>query len=176
VKTVRFVTIGSNTDIFKGVRAGTVDAGAGPASFVDDAALYGVHLIQNGNMSVELPEFTYQGGWTSGRMIAEKRDLLVRVLAAYARLFRFIGQPASQEAFLAARRAIFPAAAEREHLAEWNYLQAYKPFATDLLLSPERVRYLQQVNLDFQIQKQLLPFERVADMSLARDAIKLLDQ
>jgi NitT/TauT family transport system substrate-binding protein len=37
VSGVRFVSIGSNTDIFKGVMAGTVDAGAGPAALVDDA-------------------------------------------------------------------------------------------------------------------------------------------
>jgi len=41
VSTVRFVNIGSNTDVFKGVRAGTVDGGVGAASFVDDAAQAG---------------------------------------------------------------------------------------------------------------------------------------
>ena len=34
VSAVRFVNIGSNTDVFKGVMAGTVDAGAGPASLL----------------------------------------------------------------------------------------------------------------------------------------------
>src|SRR5262249_31221184 len=87
VTKVRFVTIGSNTDIFKGVMAGTVDAGTGPASFVDDAESYGVHAIEHGNMSAELKEFTYQAGWTSARVIKDKRDVVVRVLAAYARLF-----------------------------------------------------------------------------------------
>ena len=173
VSSVRFVNIGSNTDTFKGVMAGTVDAGAGPASFFDDAEAYHVHAIQNGNMSVELKEFTYQAGWTSMRVIASKRDVLVRVLAAYAKLFRFVGQPSSQDAFLRARRAVFPSAPEREHLGEWNYLQTYKPFATDLLLSAERVRYMQQVNLDFKIQTEMLPFDRVVDMSLAHEAQKL---
>jgi hypothetical protein len=100
--------------------------------------------------------------------------VLVRVLAAYAKLFRFVAQPSSKGAFLAARRAVIPNATEREHLAEWNYLQTFKPFASDLLISPERVRYLQQLNLDFQIQTQMLPFDRVVDMSLAHDALKLL--
>src|SRR5262249_58995826 len=35
VSAVRFVNIGSNTDTFKGVMAGTVDARARPASFFD---------------------------------------------------------------------------------------------------------------------------------------------
>ena len=174
VASVRFVNIGSNIDVFKGVIAGTVDAGVGPASYYNDAASYNVHAIPNGNMSVELPQFTYQAGWTSNRVIEAKRDLLVRVLAAYARLFRFVEQPSAMDAFVKARKTIFPRAPEREHLNEWNFLQTAKPFATDLLLSPERVQYIQQTNLDFKVQKTMLPFERVADMSLARDALKLL--
>ena len=174
VSAVRFVNIGSSADIFKGVAAGTVDAGAGPASFVEDAESYHVHAIPNGNMSEELKEFTYQAGWTSSRMIEARRDTLVRVLAAYAKLFRFVQQPSAQDAFLSARRAVFPNAPEREHLAEWNSLQKFKPFASDLMLSPERVRYMQQINLDFKIQTEMLPFDRVADMSLAQDAQKLL--
>ena len=174
VASVRFVNIGSNTDIFKAVIAGTVDGGVGPASYFDDAATYNVHAIQNGNMSTELPQFTYQAGWTSNRIIEAKRDVLVGVLAAYAKLFRFVEQPAGKDAFIKARKTLYPNAAEREHLIEWNFLQATKPFATDLILSPERVQYMQQTNLDFKVQKTMLPFERVADMSLARDALKLL--
>ena len=174
VASVRFVNIGSNTDIFKGVIAGTVDAGVGPASYFNDATAYNVHAIPNSNMSVELPEFTYQAGWTSNRIIEAKRDLLVRVLAAYAKLFRFVEQPAAMDAFIRARKTVFPNAPEREHLKEWNFLQTAKPFAKDLILSPERVRYMQQTNLDFHVQKAMLPFERVADMSLAHDALKLL--
>jgi ABC-type nitrate/sulfonate/bicarbonate transport system substrate-binding protein len=176
VKAVRFVNIGSNTDIFKGVMAGTVDAGAGPASFVPDAEQYKVHLIRNGDMSVELTEFTYQAGWTSSRMIESKRDVLVRVLAAYAKLFRFVEQPSSQDAFLRARRSAFPNSPEGEHSGEWNFLQRARPFALDLMLSPERVRYMQQINLDFGIQKTMLPFEKVVDLSLAREAVKLVEK
>jgi len=174
VSTIRFVNIGSNTDVFKGVIAGTVDAGVGPASYYHDAASYNVHALPNGNMSIELPEFTYQAGWTSNRVIQAKREQLVKVLAAYAKLFRFVQQPDARDAFVKARKTVFPNAPEREHMNEWNWLQSTKPFATDLILSPERVRYMQQTNLDFKVQKVMLPFERVADMSLAQDALKLL--
>ena len=174
VSAVRVVSIGSNPDIVKGVMAGPVDAGTGASSLVDDADLYKVHPLENGNMSVELKEFTYQAGWTSRRVIESHRDVLVRVLAAYAKLFRFVQQPAAREAFLRARKTVLPNVPEREHLAEWNFLQSAKPFSTDLLLSPERIRYMQQINLDFHIQNQMLPYERVVDMSLAQDALKLL--
>jgi ABC-type nitrate/sulfonate/bicarbonate transport system substrate-binding protein len=84
VAAVRFVNIGSNTDIFKGVMAGTIDAGSGPASYIEDAESYKVHLLQNGNMSEELTEFTYQAGYTSRPVIEAKRDVLGRVLPTYA--------------------------------------------------------------------------------------------
>ena len=41
-------------------------------------------------------------------------------------------------------------------------------------MSEERVRYMQQLNVDTGVQKTILPFDKVADMSLARDALKLL--
>jgi len=31
------------------------------------------------------------------------------------------------------------------------------------------------MNIGFKVQKEILPFERVADMSLAADAVKLID-
>jgi ABC-type nitrate/sulfonate/bicarbonate transport system substrate-binding protein len=174
VSAVRFVNIGSNTDIFKGVMAGTVDAGSGPASYIEDAESYKVHVLQNGNMSEELKEFTYQAGYTSRRLIETKRDALVRVLAAYAKLFRFVQGPSSLEAFVKARKTVLPSSADREHVAEWNWLQKVKPFAPGLTLSAERINYMQQINIDFNVQRRILPFERVADMSLAQDALKLL--
>lgn len=174
IDSVHFVNIGSNIDTFKAVMAGTVDAGMGPASYVDDAAAYNVHAIEHGDMSVELKDFTYQAGWTSKSVIASRRGELVRLLAAYAKLFRFVELPSARDAFLAASKTVFPNSAEREHIDEWTFLQRSKPFALDLALSEERVRYVQQINVDFHIQKEVLPFDRVANMSLAQDALKLL--
>jgi hypothetical protein len=44
----------------------------------------------------------------------------------------------------------------------------------NLVLGPERLRYIQELNVSFKEQKSVLPFERVADMSLAAEAVKLL--
>lgn len=173
VSTVRFVNIGSNIDTFKAVRAGTIDAGVGPASYVDDADWYKVHALANGDMSAELRDFTYQAGWTSGSVIQSKRDALVRVLAAYAKLFRFVEQPSGRDAFLSASRTVFPTTPQREHVDEWNFLQKVKPFALKLMLSPQRVEYVQKINIEFGIQKEALPYDRVVDMSLVQDALKL---
>ena len=172
---IRFVNVGSSADIFRAVAAGTVDGGMADVTLIDVAAEHHVHLLQHGNLSSELPEFTYQGAWTSDRKIKTERETLVRTLAAYARLYRFVQDPGSRDAFLRARRSVFPNSPEREHVAQWSYIQTYRPFAVDLVLSPERLRYVQELNLRFGTQKELLPFERVADMSLARDALKLVN-
>jgi ABC-type nitrate/sulfonate/bicarbonate transport system substrate-binding protein len=174
VTKIRFVNIGSNADIFRGVSAGTVDAGVGEAALIDASAQYGVHPIEHGNMTTELKDYTYQGAWASARRIAAVRDVLVRGLAAYGRMYRFVQQPDSHAAFLRARRAVFPRAPESDHEALWNYIQANKPFAVNLGLSPERLQYMQELNVGFKVQRAVLPFAAVADMSLAADAVKLL--
>jgi hypothetical protein len=43
-------------------------------------------------------------------------------------------------------------------------------------LSEERVRYMQDLNISLGVQKGLLPYGQVTDMSLARDALKLIEK
>lgn len=174
VSKVRFVSIGSSADIFRAVATGTVDAGAGEASLIGAALEHRVHLVEHGNMTVELQEYTFQGAWTSDRTIATRRDTLVRALAAYAKLYRFVQTGAARGPFLDACRSVLPNVPESDLEAQWRYIQEYKPFAVDLMLSPERLRYMQAVNVSFGVQSAILPFEQVADMSLAADALNLL--
>jgi ABC-type nitrate/sulfonate/bicarbonate transport system substrate-binding protein len=172
---VRFANIGSSADIFRAVAAGTVDAGVGDVALIANAAEHQVHLVDHGNMSIELKEYTFQGAWTSDQKIATDRDSLVRALAAYGKLYRLVQNQDSKEIFFRARRTIFGSAPMSEHQEVWNYIQTYKPFAVNLALSPERLRYMQMLNVNFKVQTDIMPFERVADMSLAMDAVKLMD-
>ena len=174
VSKVRFVNIGSSADGFRAVSQGTVDAGPGAAALIPNAAKYNVRAIPHANMSVELPDFAYTGAWTSDKMIATHRDVLVRTLAAYAKLYRFVQTPQAKDPFITARRSVFPTTPAEEHEAEWNYIQTYKPFAVNLALNANQLAKIQQLNVEFQVQKSVLPFEQVADMSLAADALKLL--
>ena len=125
-------------------------------------------------MAVELPEFTYQGAWTSDQVISRKRETLVRVLAAYAKLYRFVQTPEAKDAFLRARKTIYPNGTELEGLLQWRFVQTYKPFSTDLVLSEERLNYMQKLNIELKYQSKILPMDKIADMSLARDALSLL--
>ena len=152
VSKVRFVNIGSSADVFRAVSVGRVDAGPAAAALISEAASYHVRPIPHGNMTVELPEYTYQGAWTSDHKIATNRDALVRALAAYAKLYRFTQTPEAREPFIQARRSVYPTVPESDHEAEWNYIQAYKPFAVNLTLTPDRLRYIQDLNVSFQVQ------------------------
>jgi len=61
-------------------------------------------------------------------------------------------------------------------LAQWNFFREHKSFAVDLLLSEERVRYMQELNISLGVQTRLLPYSQVTDMSLARDALTLIEK
>lgn len=177
IKKVTFVNIGSSADVFRAVAAGAVDAGPALYDVYNEQTHYGVHSLADGNFWTELPEYTYQGAYASDRAIAHKRDALVRVLAAYCKLYRYVSGPESLADYTQARQAALsgdPHLAAEEAASEWRFIQKYKPYATNLVLSPERIDYMQKLNMRFGVQQQALPYDKVTDMSLARDAVKLL--
>jgi ABC-type nitrate/sulfonate/bicarbonate transport system substrate-binding protein len=172
---VRFVNIGSSSDVFRAVVAGAVDAGIALNDVFEHQEHYGVHALEDGLVYDELPEYTYEASYASDRAIAGKRDLLVRTLAAYGTLWRYIQSPGSKDTFVRARAAVTGSAtAGAEGATEWEFIQKHKPYASDLLLSEERVRYMQEINLALGLQKRMLPYEQVADMTLAQEALKLM--
>jgi len=177
IKKVTFVNVGSSADVFRAVVAGTIDAGPSLYDVYEQQARYGVHSLSDGDFWSQLPEYTYQGSYASDRAIAQKRDALVRVLAAYCTAYRYIQQPDSLADYVKAREAALhgdPKLAKAEASSEWRFNQKFKPYATDLVLSKKRIDYMQKLNIGFGVQKKMLPYDTVADMSLARDAVKLL--
>lgn len=177
IKKVTFVNVGSSADVFRAVAAGTVDAGPCLYDVFEQQARFGVHGLTDGDLWSELPEYTYQGSYASDRAIANKRDALVRVLAAYCKAYRYIQQPDSLADYIKARQIALhgdPKIAAAEASSEWRFNEKYKPYATDLVLSQERIDYMQKLNVRFGVQTRVVPYSTVADMSLAKDALKLL--
>ncbi len=121
---VNFVNVGSSTDVFRAIVAGTVAAGPAQYDVYDEQAKYGVHSLVDGDFWRELPEFTYQAAYASDETIARKRETLVRVLAGYARLFAFISSPESREPFIKASvsqmSGSYPKQAEANALSQWR--------------------------------------------------------
>ena len=174
---VTFANIGSSPDVFRAVAAKVIDAGPAQIDFLPQLDRTNVHVVQGGDMWTNLPEYPFQGGFTSDRMIKDKRELLVRALSAYALVFRFVSSPDSLDSFKEARRKVlngkdadFDAASE----FQWRFFQTAKPLATDLIISDERLNYVQDLHLRFNVQQKKLMLDDVADMSLARDAIARL--
>jgi ABC-type nitrate/sulfonate/bicarbonate transport system substrate-binding protein len=174
VSKVQFVNVGSSASVFKAVVAGTVDAGPSLIDVYPEQKKYGVHSLIDGDLWKELPEYTYQASYAADRAISEKREALIRTLEAYGKLYRFISGPNSREAFLKAREAALKHSDPVEAEFEWQFAQKYHPYDTDLTLSEERIRYMQQLNVESGVQKKILPFNEVADMSLAKEAVKRL--
>lgn len=173
-KSVTFRNVGSNADIFKAVVGKTIDAGLSDVDVFDRQAEFGVHALPDGMLWKEIPEFTNQGTYASDAAIKNDRDKLVGVLAAYAKAYRFVSAPESKQAFIDARKKVTGESDPKQALTQWNWIQANQPYAKNLILSDDQINLVQKLNVDFGIQKSVLPIARVADMSLAQDALKLI--
>ncbi|MFG1628701.1 ABC transporter substrate-binding protein [Kribbella sp. NPDC049227] len=169
---VKFVNIGSSADVFKAIAAGKVDAGPSLVDVYDEQDKFGVHAIAE--LWKELPEYTYQGAYTSDTAISKRRDVLVRSLAAYAKLFRYISSPDSKDAYLKAYQKAVPNSDPKEAGSLWTFAQQPGAYAVDLVLDEERIKYMQELNVAQGVQSKVLPFDQVADMSIASDAVKML--
>lgn len=173
---VQFVTIGNSATIFQALLAGKVDAGFGETEVFENQAHYGVHALEDAVLWRELPSFPNQASFASDAAIAGKREALVRTLAAHALLYRRLHDPASWDAYAAASAGALRQSKAEENRVQWRFYQDNHPFAEDLLLPESQVAYLQELNVTMQLQQGVLPYAAVADMSLAREALKLIER
>ena len=171
---VRFVPMGSSSNIFKALLAGEVEAGFGETDVFEHQGRYGVHVLEGGVLWRELPEFPNQASFASQTALRDKRDALVRTLAAHVLLYRCLHDPQSWEAYAAAWTAALPAGADlAEARAQWQFYQDYHPYAVSLELPEIQVRYMQDLNVTMSLQNQVLPYDAVTDMSLAQEALEM---
>lgn len=174
LKSVQFVNIGSAPDVFRAVAAKVVDAGIAEIDVYDEVSKFGVHVLKGGDLWRELPEFTFQATYAASHAISTKRDALVRTLAAAASLYRYLETPASEQTYIAAQKAALGAKSEQSSAVQWSFFAKNKIYATNLILSPDRVQYMQDLNVSLGVQKRVLPYDQVTDMSLAEDALKMI--
>jgi ABC-type nitrate/sulfonate/bicarbonate transport system substrate-binding protein len=173
-KKVNFVNVGSSLDVFRAVAAGTVDAGPGTSDFFGQQAKYGVHALEDGVLWNELPDYTEQAMVASEKAVAENRDALVRVMAAHIKMYRAVMSPDSFETWFKARSAALNNSDRSEAETQWKFFQAPGRLSADLLLSEQSFNYVQDFAIKLGVQKQTLSYGQCVDMSLARDALKLV--
>lgn len=167
--TVTFVDIGSSTNVFKAVVAKRIDAGLGSIGFAANEQKYGVHPVAS--VWKVLPNWVNQGSFTSVSAIQNKREGLIGTLAAYGHLFRYLQGPDSESDFVNAYVTAGGSAPTAKTL--WNWYQQARPFDIGITLSPALVAYMQKMNILVKTQTSVLPYSKVADMSLAQAAAKL---
>jgi ABC-type nitrate/sulfonate/bicarbonate transport system substrate-binding protein len=111
---VNFVNVGSASDVFKAIVAGKVDAGPGDLAFFDNPGKYGLHVLKDGALWTEIPEYVNQASVTTDAAIEQNGESVIRMLVAYRRLYQFLHGPKSQEPF---RRAFVKATGGHEEEA-----------------------------------------------------------
>ena len=171
---VRFRNVGSNDDILKAVMAGTVDGGLGDVDVMGQQQRLGIHVLPDGMLWKEIPEYTNQASYASGAAIRSDRETLVRVLAAYAKAYRFVSEPDSRDAYIRAWQKVSGSSDPRKPLAEWNWIQQYHPYDLGLVLTDRQIDFVQRANVKFGVQRRILPIPEIADMSLATAALRRL--
>lgn len=169
---VTFANVGASVDVFKAVIAKVVDAGC--SEYWLGSSNPALHIVEHGKTFESLPEFVNQAAFATERTLVQKRDVLVRILAAYAKVYRFIMSGNSEAAFIAASNKALGKNDPEGARAQWKFYRDIQPFAANLELAEERIRYMQDLNIITGSQKQQLPYSKVTDMSLARDALKLV--
>ena len=133
-----------------------------------------MHALSNGQLWAGIPEYTNQATYASDSAIATKRDVLVRTLAVYGQVYRYVTGPNSRDAYIAARKVLTSQDDPQEAITYWNFIQQYKPYNLELALTDDRLTFVQELNKQFGVQQRILSIPEVSDMSLARDAYKLL--
>jgi ABC-type nitrate/sulfonate/bicarbonate transport system substrate-binding protein len=172
---VRFVSIGSSAKIFQALLRGEVDAGFGETDVYEHQDSYGVHALDGGVLWEELRDFPNQASFATTAALESKGEALTRVLAAHALLYRRLQSPDSWDAFARAWTEGLPDAPLKEGLSQWRFYQQHRPFAEDLRIPEAGVSMLQDLNIAMGRQNSVLPFDAIADLSFAREAVRRLD-
>jgi ABC-type nitrate/sulfonate/bicarbonate transport system substrate-binding protein len=167
--TVTFRNVGSSADSLKAALAKQIDCGYGQVGNQPLASKQGVRMIATVNQ--ELPLWINQGAVASTSAISSKRDALVKVLAAYAKLFQYLATAESKSPYVSAYLAAGGSQAEGE--AEWEFLNKNKAYSPTLDLPADKVRFIQQQNVANGSQKSVLAYNSYTDLSLRDDALAL---
>jgi ABC-type nitrate/sulfonate/bicarbonate transport system substrate-binding protein len=169
-KDVTFRNVGTSADTFKAVLARQIDVGYGQVADQVLAKPKGVRMLATVND--ELPLYINQGAVATTKAIKSKRDALVKVLAAYVKLFQYLTTPESKPKYVAAY--IAAGGTQEEGEVQWEFINKSKSYSPTLDLPEEKVTYLQKLNVQAGSQKKVVPFADCTDLSLRKDALALV--
>ncbi|HVY56725.1 MAG TPA: ABC transporter substrate-binding protein, partial [Xanthobacteraceae bacterium] len=139
---VRFVVMGSDTDRFKAVAAGIVDAGAASTGFEPIAQKSGVKLLVQAHDL--LPNYLRFCMYTTGKALAAHRDETAKFLAAEMAAFRFA--MANRDKTIALAKDITGAKPEDPGAAFiYDEVMHYKAIDPDMAIPTDKLAWMQQL-------------------------------
>ena len=167
---VTFRNVGSSADSFKAALARQVDCGYAQVGDEAEAKKHGCRMIAT--VAHELPLWMNQGAVASTRAIERKRDALVRVLAAYGKLFEYLATPESKASYVA---AYVKAGGSPDSAAlEWQFVNGHRVYSPTFELPQDKLNFIQQQNVKSGTQDAVLPFDKYTNLSLVKGAKSLI--
>jgi ABC-type nitrate/sulfonate/bicarbonate transport system substrate-binding protein len=166
---VTFRNVGSSANSLQSALARQIDCGYGQIGNQPLAARQGARMIAT--VDQELPLWMNQAAVASNRAIAAKRPALVKVLAAYAKLFRYLMTPVSREPFVAAY--VGAGGSQAEGATEWQFVNQCTAYSPTLDFPENKAEFIQQQNVASGSQKKVMPFASYTDLSLREAALAL---
>ena len=167
---VTFRNIGSSAQSLQAALAKQIDCGYGQVGDQPLATQHGCRMIAT--VSQQLPLWMNNGAVASAKAISSKRGSLVKVLAAYAQLFKDLTTSASKAPYVAAYIAAGGSQAGGE--AEWQYLYQNTAYSPTLDLPSDKVEFIQQQNVASGTQKQVMAYNSYTDLTLRTAALALV--
>jgi hypothetical protein len=55
---------------------------------------------------------------------------------------------------------------------QWRFTNKFKPY--DLVLTDEKINFMQNINVELGIQDRMKPIDQIADFSMMREALKMV--
>jgi NitT/TauT family transport system substrate-binding protein len=165
IKKAQWVSLKGTAARINGVLAGTIDAtvaGYDPkAAHSGDAEILFI-------VSKKLPEYVMTPWDTRGEVIKNKQDLLKRFIKAELEATRWVLDNQQEALDIAKKHFDY----NEQQLAEfYDFYKNGGVWNPNGLVTPEQARYMQELNAEGGLQKQVHPTEKVLDTSLVKEVL-----
>lgn len=155
---VEFINIGTTPAVFAALQAGKVDAGPGTVDFIPRAEA-SKNPVVIADFTKEIPNYMRGAMTVSDKLIKDKPAYVQSMLNAITRSHRHgLDNRAELVQYGVEKMAKDKPGVE----AMWDFYVKTRLIAADAEIDPKKVEYTQQINVDNQGQRAILPFERTA--------------
>lgn len=168
---VEFISLKGSSGIYQALAAGKIDAGAVTDAFLPSAQRDGlVVLVKTWEA---LPNYVSSVFLATDSSIKDRRDLIVRTLAGFAKTFRFLSDPSSKAVWVAEATNEIKQEPEEAETA-WQSVYESQVYRPDFAFTRVQFDYAQEPNLASGKQQAPIPYERATDFTLVKEALALL--